>query len=263
MADDLIEMTSMEKIFIANEGINGIAYTGEELLRMVKAVQVNVKQVCYLDILKMRQCYLAQKIEVEKIQFLLNSLKRNKLTEFQQAQIKSLHRKLLNINTVQQQVSFLLDSLEEVTLEKEADKEVIELAKNTIEKFVAEQRESSYERQLWQNNKVATTKETKVNSRIMCLHCPKCKQPMACLIYIDGDSIHDIEYTAEMMAEHIRGFGIETWIVASPLEIDDSKEEQALLSYVMRSWPQKSNPEKMLSTVFSRTVLNQIAEQHC
>ena len=263
MADDLIEVTNMEKIFIANEGINGIAYTGEELLQSVKAIHTNVKKVRYLDTLKMRQCYLAQKREMEKIQFLLNSLKRNKLTEFQQTQIKSLHKKLLNIKTIQKQVSFLLDSLEEMALEKEADKEIIELAKNTIEKFVAEQRESSYERQLWQNNKAATAKETKVENRIMCLHCPKCKQPMACLIYIDGDSIHDIEYTAEMMAEHIRGFGIETWIVASPLEIDDSKEEQALLSYVMRSWPQKSNPEKMLSTVFSQTVLNQIAEQHC
>jgi len=81
---------------------------------------------------------------------------------------------------------------------------------------------------------------------------------IAYLVFVEKAMIEDVEYHATAMNEVIKGKDIDTWVVGDLLEMQGDHA----LAYIMKVWPTKCQPTKMLSSVFNN-LLEELERSHC
>lgn len=206
---------------------------------------------------EIRQMYSDQKKLLLLVKSRFNKLKEDThISTEQGAQIKQIEKTMVDMAKVSKQIFFLLDFLEERWKQflihdvafNEAQTKALNLAVNLNDL-------SNDERQkLFESERMAQT------SHVTRLHCPKCRGPMANVVFIQGDRIEDMERVDKVIENMPEKLFLETWIVAAPLEAVGQTD---IVSYVMKVWPSKSLPEKMLASVFTNTVLKRLEDAHC
>ena len=207
-AIDVKELYKLEK------AIDLIISTENWLLDLLEGAHTYPKDITALDIAHMNKFCNDYQVEASRASAMVDALMNSHLVEFQTVKIKMLQKKLEKVQRKFQQIFSLLGTVGESSLQ------IVEQGRKHMSRDAFLKLLDQFRIQCIDvKGNLVSSENSSVDEEIALLHCPKCTQPMAHVIFIRGNSIADMERTANKIMDSIKSYKLESWIVASPLEV--------------------------------------------